>query len=638
MINKKSRWFAGFGFSFLICLALSASAVVPPVEKLLPDDTLFMVTTPDFVKLREIYHSSPQTKLWDDPAMKPFKEHFLSKMREELIEPLERDLNIKFADYTNLPQGQITLAMAQNGWPAKEGQHPGLLLLIDTKDKSTQLTKNIADIRKKWVDAGKTVRTEKIRSIEFAAFPISDKDVPKTLRKFTGSQQAESDSDESTTNATKSELFIGQYESLLVVGTETAPIEKVLAHVTGGSVPSLGDLATYDQSRLAVFRDSPFYAWVNSKILIDALTHQNVKVDPETPDPMAFLNPSKIVNAVGIGGVKTLAFSVQVQNDGTSMQVFASAPESSRQGILKILPGEAKDSSPPSFVPADAVKFQRWRLDGQKTWATIQKIASDISPSSASAISLMLGTANEMARQKDPDFDINKAFFGNLGDDVISYQKAPRGNGLEELSSPPTLYLIASPKADQLASALKYILGIFNPQAQAPKDREFLGRKIYSIPPGSSPMGSFGAGWNYAASGGYVAISTDASLVEEYLRSSDSEQKTLRETPGLTDAMAKAGGSSTGMFGFENQLETTRAVFGALKSGATTNFSSGAAVVPGFGSFPGTGGFKDWMDFSLLPPFDSISKYFGISVYTASANVDGMAFKMFAPVPAALRK
>ena len=143
---------------------------------------------------------------------------------------------------------------------------------------------------------------------------------------------------------------------------------------------------------------------------------------------------------------------------------------------------------------------------------------------------------------------------------------------------------------------------------------------------------------NYTSSGGYVAMSTDASLVEEYLRSSDSQQKTLRDTPGLTVAMEKVGGSSTGLFGFENQAETTRAVFDALRNNSGKD-SSSSAMIPGLGALPTTGKFKDWMDFSLLPPFDKISKYLGISVYTASENVDGLSFQnVCAPVPPALRK
>src|SRR5882724_2785910 len=199
MYNKSRRFFV---FSFFIGLTLTASAVIPPVEKILPDDTLLLVTTPDYAKMRDTYRASPQTQLWSDPAMKPFKDKFVSKLSENLIQPLEKELGVELNDYTNLPQGQITFALTQNGWPAVEGARPGILFLLDTKDKSPQLMKNLADVRKKWVAAGKTLRTEKIRNIEFSVLPISDKDIPKTLRKFSGPDR-ETDTDETATNAPK---------------------------------------------------------------------------------------------------------------------------------------------------------------------------------------------------------------------------------------------------------------------------------------------------------------------------------------------------------------------------------------------------------------------------------------------------
>jgi hypothetical protein len=46
---------------------------------------------------------------------------------------------------------------------------------------------------------------------------------------------------------------------------------------------------------------------------------------------------------------------------------------------------------------------------------------------------------------------------------------------------------------------------------------------------------------------------------------------------------------------------------------------------------------KGLMDFSLLPNFDSIAKYFYFAVCGGSASVDGLSLKVFAPVPPGLR-
>ena len=56
----------------------------------------------------------------------------------------------------------------------------------------------------------------------------------------------------------------------------------------------------------------------------------------------------------------------------------------------------------------------------------------------------MIDIANATAQQKDPNFDVRKNLIGNLGDDWISYQKAPAGNTLADLNTAPSLFLFAA--------------------------------------------------------------------------------------------------------------------------------------------------------------------------------------------------
>jgi hypothetical protein len=46
--------------------------------------------------------------------------------------------------------------------------------------------------------------------------------------------------------------------------------------------------------------------------------------------------------------------------------------------------------------------------------------------------------------------------------------------------------------------------------------------------------------------------------------------------------------------------------------------------------------FRDWLDFSLLPDYDQVSKYFFFSVFGGSVTPDGISFKAFAPRPPGL--
>ena len=647
---------------------LAASGTIPAPEVLLPDDTLIMVTAPDFAKFRLVCQHSPKSRLWNDPVMKPLKDKFLARWTAEVVKPLERELNVSFDTYATLLQGQLTFAVTKNAWVGNDDHPLGFLLLLDARDKSELLKTNLANLRQKWVGAGKTLKTEKIRNLEFSIFSVTTNDVPKTLSKFlwrppvfaqvSGGPEikqapvaptAKPDMllDTLTVLLTASkELVIGQADSLLVVGNSIAGVEKVVIRLTGGAAPVLGDLAAFEASRQALFRDAPFYGWVNVKAIADTLAHK--LSEPKEADPadaLEPLKPDKLISGTGLASCKTLAFNLQDSTEGALFQLFLGVPEATRQGIFQILAGSAKEASPPPFVPADTAQFFRWRMDGPKAWVTFEKMLNDLSPQALSAVNLILDTAGARAKQTDPGFDLKKTLLATLGDDIISYEKAPRGNNPAELESPPSLLLLGSPNPEQLAVALKRLFVIF-PQGDAPAEREFLGRKIFSVP--VPPLSIFMAAparpsaartLSCAASGGYVAMSTDTALLEEYLRSSQSQAKALRERAGLLEAAQKVGGMGAGLFSYENEADTMRAAFETARNdpAASTN-GLGPSVFPGL---PGIAGpeqnLKAWMDFSLLPAFEKVAQYFYFSIYAVSANVDGLTLKVFAPTPPALR-
>jgi hypothetical protein len=630
-----------------------ALGAIPAPERLLPDDTVVMFTAPDFAKLRSGWQKLPQKQFWSDPAMKPFRDNFVSKWNERFVVPLERELDIKLDDYTNLLQGQLTFALTRDGMDGS-GEPAGLLLLLDTKDQSSRLKKNLLALRKNWVDSGKAVKTTKIREYEFTTVPVSTNDIPKTLRQFfPKSPDVQELGDDKTSKAPEDadQLIIGQVESLLVISSSTKAAEKVVTRVAGGSVPPLAEVAAYQADHAAFFREAPLYGWVNLKVLVEIMSSKLAgrKDNPDAPNPFD-VKPEKIFAALGLTSLKTLAFSYQPSNDGTLLQMFVGVPEASRRGIFRILAGEPREPRPPAFVPADAVRFQRWRIDGQKAWETVQKTIADISPQWVNGINFLLETANTAAKDKDAGFDIKKNIFGNIGDDMVSYEKAPSGKSPTQLKSPPSIFLMASPNAELFASSLKGILTFASQQPGASaEDREFLGRKIYTVsvksvmsPLGGPSTGPGPANLSYTASGGYVAFSSTPELLEEYLRSSEGQRKTLKETSGLAEAAQKVLGPNSSLFGYENQVETSRTLFEALRkngsAAATPSSNPAASLLPsGLNVSSTIQNFKELMDFSLLPNFDSLAKYFYFTVYGGEANVDGLVFKMFSPVPPGLK-
>src|SRR5215472_11895980 len=68
-----------YSAALLCAAAFTTFAAVPGPEKLLPSDTLVMVTAPDFPRLKSVFQGLPQAQFWNDPAMKPFRDKFVSK-------------------------------------------------------------------------------------------------------------------------------------------------------------------------------------------------------------------------------------------------------------------------------------------------------------------------------------------------------------------------------------------------------------------------------------------------------------------------------------------------------------------------------------------------------------------------------
>jgi len=125
--------------------------------------------------------------------------------------------------------------------------------------------------------------------------------------------------------------------------------------------------------------------------------------------------------------------------------------------------------------------------------------------------------------------------------------------------------------------------------------------------------------------------------LEEYLRSSDSKAKSLMDMPGLADAAQKVGGMGTGLFGFDNENQTMRPVYELLRKKNPSVQDILTVPIPDQAMAEQLEAFRQWADFSLLPSFEAVAKYFSFSVYGGSFSSDGFALKVYLPTPPQLR-
>ncbi len=610
--------------TLFLASATLLQAAIAPAENLLPADTLAFFTVPDCAAVRANAKTSPQMMFWNDPAMKAFHDKFMAKFNEQFITPLEKDLGLKVDDFLALPQGQFTLAVTLNGANGHDDVPPGLILLLDAKGQSGLLKTNLDGLMKKWTAAGRALRTEKINGLTFTVVPLTSNDFSGILPK----RPPVSEIGVEPKPEKPGEIYFTQFESLLVAGNSPKAVDAVAAHLTGGRAPAIADDAAFAADQPALFRNAPlYYGWFNGNKVF-TLMAQAPEAAPEAAASSLLpgFSSAKIVSALGLAGLKSASFALRETHDGATLTLQATAPAAERQGLLKLLAMAPKDASAPAFVPAGVTKFTRMRLDGKQAWADLQKMLAGISPQVLASVNAVIDIANSFAQQKNPGFDLRTSLFANLGDDIITYQKAPASDTLEAMNQPPSLILLAVANPDQAIVAIKTVAALTSPGTPT-EPRTFLGRKIHTVALKGTRDATTGTtspvNLYIAASGGYLAMSPEVAMVEEFLRSADGKVKPLSETAGLATAIQNVGGTGGGVFGYQNAREIMRTSFKLLSNPAFTDRTLNL-LPPAF---------RGWADFTLLPEFDPVAKYFYLTVFGANANAEGMTLKIFSPRP-----
>ncbi|MCZ7638326.1 MAG: hypothetical protein M5U12_21155 [Verrucomicrobia bacterium] len=126
-------------------------------------------------------------------------------------------------------------------------------------------------------------------------------------------------------------------------------------------------------------------------------------------------------------------------------------------------------------------------------------------------------------------------------------------------------------------SALRSALALFPTPI---KDREFLGRRIYTL----TLPDLTGSGSPASFTSPPVADTSRSPGRPGPLRSTcgaaDTKPKPLADTPGLREAAQKVGGTGTGLFGFQNDAEQIRPYWDAVRTNPGLFFSLATAQNP----------------------------------------------------------
>ena len=621
-------------------LAAGASRAALPPERMLAPDTLAFLAVPSWKAAAAAWRSNALGQLWADPALRPFREKFQARFKTEVIRPLEQQLGLELGVLDGLIQGQVTLALTAtppDGLPAKS---TGFLFLADAAGATHALSTNLAAWRRKWAESGRQVKTLAIRQVEFSVLSLSLNEITAALDRVLPELEAGDARDPATPRKPVTvDWTIGQAGTLLVVSDSAREVDRLLAMLGTNPPPSLADgkLFAADASLLEM-RDSLLYAWLNGKTVLEHLAPALPGGPAATADGAAPLSFGQIAQTLGLAGLQSAALALRESPDGTRVSLHLRVPETMRAGLFRLAALEPKESGPPPFVPDDVVKFSRLRLDLPRGWNSFEALLAEVSPPAASFLRFIIATAG---KDKDEKFDLRQQLVARLGDDLMSWDKLPPQVPPRSGAAPAATILLGARNPDQLFEVIPALTGLLPPEITKSKESEVLGRKVRSVTlPRTQADGTLAPGpaWNYAATGGYLALSGDSALLQEHLRHVESAPHPLRDRPGFAAAAQRVGGLNTGCFSYENTGESARLFFeaagresfnaasllGLLKLGNTLGLGRG-------------GGILSWCDFGLLPPYERVSSYFHLNVATLSLGPQGFTYRYFAPTPPALR-
>lgn len=584
----------------LLWMAHPATAKALAPHQLLPADTVAMITAPNANALRDALKTFPLTQFWNDPAMagfvavveKSFEEKFLAPMRE-------RAGGENPGEFLMLAQGQVTIAFTL---PPKGKQEPGILLLIDSGKKADALAKKIDEARAKLREKDRKIVERDIRGVDFYSVKRPEGDGAPRRR--------------------RPEFHVGLSGTLLVAGNNPDEIEKLLLRQAGGGTPALEKHTAFARQFKAQFRDASVYGWLDFATVLETIVNGLDEAEAPGDAPLQ-PNADQILGALGFKDLKSISFSLS--DDLYSGELFLEVPERGRRGLFAMMTPDAESVAPPPFVGANVASFTRLRYSPAKIWKSIEDILQELSPEAGQMIAFL-----EKAMQaKDPQFKLKEGFIEIFSNDFISIAMPAKGGELEDITSQPTIYMIASKKPALTLKAIRNLISFASPDV--PKERKFLGRTIYSY----ELLAALGGGGDDAqkihltTSAGYLVISLYPKMLEDFLRGpEDDNLRPLSDLPGLKKAAAQVGGLKSGVLAYDDGKEIFRSAFRVLRNNPDAINQIEEILPPWRGGDPVD---FSWLKFKLLPEFKKVEKYFPIALIGLTSSADGLSFKAHSP-------
>ncbi len=628
----------------LLCSPVSVPAeTLPETARLLPPETILLVDIDDFDRFRTGFEKTNFYKLYKDPTMTDFVDDFKTKWREKIRE-LDNEFIRVVTDAEALPQGRVAVAIVLNPPTAetKDADEPPFLFITQWGQTIAKIKEAVDKVVKKDIEDGAYRKTEDYRGV--------------TITTITG----QSSPDESY-------CFI---DDALIESMSPDVLKFVIAHIKGAGSPTLADDTDYAATIKSTRPSAPgridFY--VNIKQIIKTTIAEDTTGMIKTlVANLGLDNVTSFSCSIGPGGLPSTG------GDTSFAKAFLKI-EGRKKGICKMLDVESATFRAPQFISASVCSVSFLNLNIQNAFSEFANILTSFSPQFAAMMYMPLLPPSP---QGEPPLQLKADIIDYLGSQIITAQstgKPPFNVGAQ----PPAESLIAVAVNDR--SALEKSLALLHSRVIAPNNpnarRELLGHTLYLVdPPTMLPPYRPGERTPMQAQLEMNREDQKPHRQCRFLRGQAPARPSARKMPKLafavTDthlifasesvveqairALSSTGTVSVGSAKWFNKAKSAipsvvgladlqdNAASGELfwpvlrgfkRSGRKVK-AKDSGIEMGVGTSPGSVFLQlmfsqagsDLFNFSLLPEFDAVRKYFGLSAFYGISRPNGFFFE-----------
>jgi len=597
----------------LLSVSASLSAIeLPKTAKLVPPETIVLAYINNFNQLWTQIEKTNFYQLYKDPAIAPFIDNFKTKWRQQKKDS-ERELIRMIGDAGVLPQGRVAVALVFDK-QMPDTNNPPVLVVAQWGDKIDKVKETTDKIVRKAIEEGSRRQTDDYRGVEIITI---EKQPSQAL----------------------SYCFI---DDCLIASTSPNVLKFVIAQVKGAGSTTLADDRDYNATGKAI---DPSNAG-----RIDL--YVNIKEAVRTEFTQDTTGRAKaMIDNLGLNNVTSLGCSIEPAG-GPGGSTFAKAIlkiDGAKAGICKMLELESGPLRVPRFIAASACSVSVMNLNIKKAFDELANILTRFAPQMAAILYMPVLPPGPNG---EPGLQLKADIIDHLGSQIILAQSIdkPQPDSSSASSTekePPIQTRSVIAVAIENRAGLEKSLSMIHSKMIAPNNPH----TIYSVDlSGLMPMLGGPDRAQMQAPAGHDSPTmplsaftvTDTHLifaseyvVEQTIRMLSSNAESISSAKWFNKAKSSIP-STVGIAGLQDNAASGELFWSTLRQSAKPDKAAGDdkhnEITVGLTSqslFPQImfSQSDGMIDFSLLPEFDAVKKYFGISAFYGISRQDGFFFE-----------